>query len=427
MIMNVLIFTSLYPNNIWPHHGVFVKERMTKFAQLEGCKAKVVAPVPYFPPLKISRRAQFSQIVQQESIEGLEVYHPRYFMIPKVGMVLQGFLMFLFALPCVQKIQSDFHFDLIDAHYVYPDGFAAVLLGSFFKKPVVVSARGSDINLFARFPLIRRFLQYTLTKADRVIAVCKALKDAMVQLDIPGEKITIIPNGVDTRKFFPYPKEQARYTLGLPHDKRIILSVGGLIPRKGFDLLIKALKMLSSQLRQDDLYLVIVGEGESRPVLEQLITELDLDAQVRLVGSVSHQELYLWYSAADLFCLASSREGWPNVVLEALASGIPVVATDVWGVPEIIGSESLGVLTKRSVWDIAESIASALHKPWRSDTLVAYARAHTWDQVALAVLRVFESALSRELGMAGKRRVIPQTTCTDMSSGAESYEHTSRR
>jgi teichuronic acid biosynthesis glycosyltransferase TuaC len=114
------------------------------------------------------------------------------------------------------------------------------------------------------------------------------------------------------------------------------------------------------------------------------------------------------------------------VVLEALASGTPVVATDVWGVPEIIGSESLGVLTKRSVRDIAEGIASALYKPWQSDMLVAYARAHTWDQVALAVLRVFESALSREPGMAGKRGVIPQTARTAMPSGAESYEHTSR-
>src|SRR5215468_5894119 len=244
MSMNVLIFTSLYPNNIWPHHGVFVKERMTKFAQLEGCKAKVVAPVPYFPSLKISRKVQFSQVVQREIIEGLEVYHPRYFMLPKVSMVLHGFLMFLFALPCVQKIQRDFQFDLIDAHYVYPDGFAAVLLGSFFKKPVAVSARGSDINLFARFPLIRRFLQYTLNKADRVIAVSQALKDAMIALHIPEEQIIVISNGVDTEKFCPFSKGEARRKLRLPHHKRILLSVGRLVPLKGFDLLIKALKLL---------------------------------------------------------------------------------------------------------------------------------------------------------------------------------------
>jgi teichuronic acid biosynthesis glycosyltransferase TuaC len=396
MIMNVLIFTSLYPNNIWPHHGVFVKERMTKFAQLEGCKAKVVAPVPYFPSLKISRKVLFSQIVQREIIEGLEVYHPRYFMIPKVSMAFHGLLMFLSALPYIKKIQRDFNFDIIDAHYVYPDGFAAVLLGAFFKKPVVISARGSDINLFVKFPLIRFFLKYALNKADRVIAVCQALKDAMTQLEIPGEKITVVPNGVDINKFFPLPKEAARSKLGLPYDKRILLSIGELIPRKGFDFLIKALKILSEEMNEKNLYLVIVGEGAFRKQLEQLISELNLGKQVRLVGSVPHQELYLWYSAADLFCLASSREGWPNVVLESLASGTPVLATDVWGIPEILCSDTLGVLTKRSAREIAAGIASALHKPWQSDIMVRYAYEHTWDQVALSVLHVFASMLPEQ-------------------------------
>jgi len=410
--MNVLIFTSLYPNNVWPHHGVFVKERMTKFAQLEGCQAKVVAPVPYCPPLKISRKAQFSQVVQREIIEGLEVYHPRYFMIPKVSMTCHGLLMFLSALPYIKKIQKSFDFDIIDAHYVYPDGFAAVLLGKFFKKPVVISARGSDISLFVKLPLIYRFLKYSLSKANRVIAVCQALKSAMMQLDVPEEKITVIPNGIDIQKFFPFPKEEARGKLGLPYDKRILLSVGELIPRKGFDFLIKALKILSEELHEKHLYLVIVGEGAFRKQLEQLIYELNLGKQVRLVGSVPHQELYLWYNAADLFCLASSREGWPNVVLESLASGTPVVATDVWGIPEILCSDTLGVLTKQSEWEIAKGIASALHKPWQSDIIVRYAREHTWDQVALSVLHVFTSALTEQDDLSPTQTplaVLPRT------------------
>src|SRR5215510_5748560 len=127
--VKVLVCTSLYPNSIWPHHGVFVKERMTQFARLEGCNVKVVAPVPYFPPVKITPRWHFSQIPRCESIEGITVYHPRYFMTPKVGMSFYGLTMFLSVLRTVAKIQQDFSFDLIDAHYVYPDGFAAVLLG----------------------------------------------------------------------------------------------------------------------------------------------------------------------------------------------------------------------------------------------------------------------------------------------------------
>src|ERR1044071_6415489 len=306
--MKVLVFTSLYSNNVWPNHGVFIKERMTHFAKVDGCEMKVVAPVPYFPAIKINWRWSYSQVKVLEIRDGIEIYHPRYFMTPKIGMSLYGLTMFLSVLRTVRKIKTNFDFDLIDAHFVYPDGLAAVLLGWFFKKPVVVSARGSDINLYSHFPVIRKILQYTLRKAYGVIAVSHALKEAMVGLGISDEKIFVVPNGVDHRKFFPVPKRDARKTLGLPVDKKIILSVGGLIPRKGFDLLIKALKLLRQEHFRD-LYLVIVGEGPSRPDLEQLIASIGLTQCVRFVGSVPHQELYAWYSAADLFCLASDREG----------------------------------------------------------------------------------------------------------------------
>jgi glycosyltransferase involved in cell wall biosynthesis len=269
--MKVLVFTTLYPNNVWPNHGVFIKERMTHVAKLEGCSIKVVAPVPYFPPLKGNWRWKFSQVFPIEVRDGIEVYHPRYYMVPKVGMTLYGVMMFLSVLQTVRTVQKVFDFDLIDAHFVYPDGFAAVLLGWFFGKPVVVSARGSDINLYSKFPVIRKILQYTLRKADKTIAVCQALKDAMIQLGIADSKISVIPNGVDHRKFFYVPKEEARRRLGLASGKKVILSVGGLIPRKGFDLLINSLPPLKQVLGYD-LCLVIIGEGPLRHTLEGLIS-----------------------------------------------------------------------------------------------------------------------------------------------------------
>src|SRR5262249_14125548 len=158
--------------------------------------------VPYFPAIKLNWRWRFSQVARRELRNGIEVYHPRYFLTPKIGMALYGWMMFLSVLPAVRRIQRGFDFDLIDAHYVYPDGFAAVLFGRVFKKPVVVSARGTDINLYSKFPVIRRLLQYTLHKADRVISVCSALKEAMVKLGIPAEKISVVPNGVDVTKFY---------------------------------------------------------------------------------------------------------------------------------------------------------------------------------------------------------------------------------
>ena len=394
--MKILVFTSLYPNNVWPNHGVFIKERMSHFAKLDGCEVKVVAPVPYFPAIKLNWRWRFSQVARRELRNGIEVYHPRYFLTPKIGMALYGWMMFLSVLPVVKKVKKNFEFDLIDAHYVYPDGFAAVLLGWVFQKPVVVSARGSDINLYSNFPVIRRLLQYTLRKADRVISVCSALKEAMVQLGIPTEKISVVPNGVDVNKFYCLSKEAARRELGIPENRKVILSVGNLIPRKGFDLLIKAIKILIARFDLDNLYVLIVGEGPSKRELAKLISALGLDDEVRLVGAVPHKDLHRWYSAADLSCLTSSREGWPNVLLESLACGTPVVAAKTWGVPEVITSDQIGLLAERTEEAIAEAMLLALGKQWRIESLVGYAKKHTWEHTALGVLCVFQTLLNEK-------------------------------
>jgi glycosyltransferase involved in cell wall biosynthesis len=392
--MKILVFTSLYPNNIWTHHGVFVKERMTRVARLPNCEVQVVAPVPYFPPIRMSRRWLFSQVVHNQIIEDVKVYHPRYFMIPKIGMIFQGLMMFLGSFAAVKRVQQDFDFDVIDAHYVYPDGFAAVLLGMILRKPVVVSARGTDINLYPSFPLVRQMLKATLNKAHGLISVSEALKNAMQGLGVPPDRIFVIPNGVDTSKFYPVPKDRARKSLKLPDDKRILLSVGGLVSGKGFHHLINALHLLRTQHQVHDLMLIIAGEGIFRPELELLIRKLQLQADVKLAGDIPHEELRLWYSAADLFCLASSREGWPNVVLEALACGVPVAATAVGGIPEIIRLPHIGRLTQSNDHQsMAKLIEEALATTWDVDKIVKYAHQHSWEQVACSVHMLLQELL----------------------------------
>jgi glycosyltransferase involved in cell wall biosynthesis len=215
----------------------------------------------------------------------------------------------------------------------------------------------------------------------------------IIQLGIPEEKISVVPNGVDAEAFFSVPREDAQKKIKL-HGKHVILSIGRLTPNKGFDLLIKALRNLYTEVCEKDLYLAIGGEGGYRKELERLISSLGLNEYVRLVGEIPHQELYNWYSAADIFCLASEDEGWPNVVLESLACGTPVVATPVGGIPEIIRSNGIGLLTKRSEQDIAETISIALKKPWDRNEIAQYARQHTWDKVAQSVYDVFQSVLN---------------------------------
>ncbi|MGE0823684.1 MAG: glycosyltransferase family 4 protein [Candidatus Binatia bacterium] len=390
--MKVLVFTSLYPNNMWPNQGVFIKERVAHVAKLDHCEVKVVAPVPYFPPVRLGARWRFSQVVQHEIREGIEIIHPRYYMIPKVGMVFYGVSLFASLLPHVRRMQHSFAFDLIDAHFVYPDGMAAVLLGRMLGKPVVVSARGSDINVYKDLTLIRPLLRWTLGRANAVVTVSQALKDAMERLGTAREKIHVIPNGVDSEKFFPMARAKAREQVGI-RTERVILSVGHLTANKGFALLVRALKVLVDEYGLTDLRLVIVGEGGYRKELEQLIHVENVESRVTLVGAIAHSELHSWYSAADVFCLASAHEGCPNVVLESLACGTPVVATAVGGIPEILRSSDIGILTERKERALAASLAEALQTIWQKEVIIRYARQQTWAQVAKEVFHVFNKAI----------------------------------
>jgi glycosyltransferase involved in cell wall biosynthesis len=404
--MKVLVFTTLYPNNVWPNHGVFIRERMIHFAKLEGCSVKVVAPVPYFPAFKGNWRWSFSQVAPMEVRDGIEVYHPRYYMIPKFGMTLYGWLMFLSTLHTVKTMQKAFDFDIIDAHFVYPDGFAGVLLGKYFNKPVIVSARGSDINLYSTLPIIRRMLCYTLSRAKRVIAVSQALKTSIATFGVSGDKVAVVPNGVDVKKFYPLAKEAARSELNLARN-RIILSAGNLTVNKGFDLLIRAFSRLANDASGVDPFLVIVGEGAMRAQLENLINSLGIRDRAKLVGAVPHEQMHLWYSAADLFCLASRREGWPNVVLESFACGTPVVATNVGGIPEIITADYLGVVVERDELALADAIESALKKRWNSNAITRYAKNQSWARVSLALSDLFQSVVDKN--HATRRQSLRET------------------
>ena len=391
--MRVLTFTTLFPNNIWPRQGVFIKERMSHVARLGGCDVTVVAPVPYFPPIRVSQRQRFRQVEYEEMIDGFQVFHPRYFMVPKVGMTSYGVTMFLSVASLVRRIQRRFDFDLIDAHYAYPDGLAAVLLGRLCRKPVVLSARGSDINVFGKMLLIRRLIRYTLRQADAIIAVSDALKERIVDLGLPGERVAVISNGVDTRKFCAVDRDEARTALGFLGG-RLLLSVGNLLPIKGFDVLIAALKILVERGLPSDVRLVIVGDGPERRRLKALVSQARLQERVSFVGEVPQEQLRLWYNAADVFCLTSRSEGCPNVVLEAIACGTPVVASAVGGVPEIIQSELNGLLCRGRPSELADAIERALSNRWDPVRIASQARErYSWDERVRGVVEVFRSVV----------------------------------
>ncbi len=395
--MKLLTLSSLFPNNIMPHHGIFVRERMSHAAEHNDWTVQVLAPVPYYPPLPFGWRRQYRRVKKREEFGRLSVYHPSFFMIPKFGMFLQALLLCVSMMIPVRRLRDTVGFDCIDAHYAYPEGVAGVLLGMLFRKPVVITVRGSDVNVFRHFPLIRWWLRFALGRADRVIAVSQALKQAVMALGVSSDRIHVIPNGVDATKFSPLSQSEARKWLGLPMGQNVLLSVGNLTENKGMDLLIRALKVLENIPEFSKIQLFLVGEGPQYEAYQRLIGDLFLEGRVRLQGRVAHEDLALWYSAADVSCLMSEREGWPNVLLESMACGTPVLATRAGGIPEIVQSGQLGVLVERNVAAIVEGVKTALTTPWNPAVLRDYAESQSWDRVSDRLKSVFESVMGRPL------------------------------
>jgi len=393
--VRILTYTSLFPNKVKPVLGIFIFQRVFHFARRPGNLVQVIAPVPFFPRwIRWSRWKKEGQVPDRESIGTLDVRHPRFFLIPKISMPFHGLLLFLGSWRLASRLHREMQFDCIDAHFVYPDGFAAVLLGKLLRIPVVVSARGTDINQYPGFRLIRPMIRWTLRNASGNIAVSASLKEVMIGLGTAESSMRVIGNGIDPERFHPVDPSVARERLGLPQGVPILVSVGGLIPRKGFHFLIPAFAQVASRFPGSRLY--ILGEGEFRSRLEALVRESKLEDRIFLPGSSPNEELHFWFSAANLSCLVSSREGWPNVLQESLACGTPVLATKVWGAPEVVVSSELGFLVKQDVSAIAESLAQALEKDWNRGAIARHAATRTWAVVAGEMEDYLKECVSRK-------------------------------
>jgi glycosyltransferase involved in cell wall biosynthesis len=385
--MRILVFSSLYPNGAMPQHGLFVQRRVEAVARA-GVQARVVAPVPFFPrALPMARWRTWARVPVQERLGKLVVTHPRYLHAPGPGMYVQAASMTRATLAHVRALQREFEFQLIDAHYVYPDGVAAVRLARALGVPCVLTARGSDINLLSRFAGVRRQIVAVLQAADAVVAVSAALAAAMRDLGAPPDRLHVVPNGIDRDVFHYGDAAAARAKLGVFADERMLLSVGNLNELKGHALVVEAVARLRARGIRTRYH--IIGEGEERSRLEARIATLGLEDYVTLEGTVPNERLRPWYQAASLFVLGSSREGWPNVLNEALACGTPVVATKVGGVPEIVRHGDNGLLMERSVEAIATAIAAGLERAWDRPALAAEAARTSWSDVAERVVGIF--------------------------------------
>ena len=390
--MRLLTFSSLYPNATKPHHGIFVETRLRQLLGSHPIEARVMAPVPWFPFTheRFGDYARQARIPRQEVRQGIAIEHPRYPLIPKFGMNLAPWGMALACLPLLRaQIRNGQDFDLIDAHYFYPDGVAATLLGHWLKKPVIITARGSDLNLLPHHPIPRRLIQRAAQRAAHLITVSGALKEVLVQLGADANKITVLRNGVDLTLFQPTEREKTRRQLALTTHP-LLVSVGNLVPGKGHDLVIRAIEPL------EPFQLLIIGSGPEQQNLERLVQQLNLDQRVQFKTHLPQAELAKYYSAADALVLASASEGWANVLLESLACGTPVISTAVGGSPELITAPEAGRLVQeRTPQALTQAIQDLFaHLPDREDTR-RFASRFNWEETSAGQMTLFRNVVAR--------------------------------
>ena len=385
--IRTLLFSTLYPSSARPNHGIFVETRLRHLLSSHQVETKVIAPVPWFPSTHphFGHYSRYAATPKHEIWNDIEVFHPRYLLPPKLGMTIAPLLLALGAYPTIRcLLRSGFDFNLIDAHYYYPDGVAAALLARWLRKPFVVTARGTDLNLIPQYALPRRMIRWTADQAQASIGVCSALMGVLRDLGAPPEKLHVLRNGVDLERFRQLDQQAMRAELGLPKSAVILLSIGYLIERKGHHLLIDALTQLP------EAHLVIVGDGEEQANLARQIVERGLNQRVRLVGVVPNAKLARWYSAADVLALASSREGWANVLLESMACGTPVVATRIWGTPEIMRDPVAGrLVNERTAEAFAQAIRALLRDYPDRAAVRRYAEGFSWDATTEGQIALF--------------------------------------
>jgi len=372
-----------------PSHGIFVMQRLKQLLESGLVDAKVVAPIPYVPDwIQVPRKyARYRGIESTEVIRDVQVFHPRYPIVPKVGMSIAPALLAASTIELVRNIRrNDYAFDIIDAHYFYPDGVAAAYIARRLKIPLVITARGTDINLIPRYRIPRLQILWAADNADAIITVCDALRQRLIELGVPPEKVRTLRNGVDPKIFYPADRLEARRKLDL--QRMTLLSVGHLIERKGHHLTIEALTLLP------DVELILIGAGPEEQKLRSLAASLGVADRVRFAGEIAQGGLREYYTACDATVLASSREGMANVLLESLACGCPVVATDVWGNPEVISKPAAGTLIQdRSAAGIAGGVRRLFASPpGRTETL-AHSHQFHWHSTTVGQLEIFNELL----------------------------------
>ena len=365
--MNILALTNLFPSAWDPLRASFNRQQFDRLASLHALDVMVAID---FRDRRRGRRGEPPPLSHARTCDFTFWYPPR------IGRSLHGLAWYasLIAQRGAELRRS--RYDMLLASWGYPDAVGTARLARTLGLPYVVKVHGSDLNLQADRWLQRRQIASALRGARAVIAVSAALARRACELGAPPDRVHVLYNGVDGDHFRPGNRAQARERLGLPADAPLVLYVGNLKPGKGCLDLLEAFPGLLQ--RHPEARLAFVGDGPAARALRSRTEELGLGRQVLLAGARAHDELPAWMHAANLLCLPSHNEGVPNVILEAMACGLPVVATDVGGIPEVLPAQAGRMVPPRDRAALVDALEAVLRGPWSADAITAHAARYSW-------------------------------------------------
>lgn len=390
--LNVASVSTLFPSAERPQQGIFVERRLNSLSRIAN--VRVVQPVPWFPLIRPRCTAPLPQ--NRTADQRTPVSREPMFYLPGVLKSLDALWLERSILPVLRSWNEEHRIDLIDAHFGYPEGVGCVRAAHRLGLPVFVTLRGNEVKHLERRSIKAQLLT-ALKSCTGIITVSDSLRRALVRQGIKDAQIAVIPNAVDMREFHPGSQAEARSRLNLPADRRFLIAVGHLVHEKGHDLVIRALAHL--RIQHPEVELIILGARANEPAyprrLHRLAAELGLTNAVHFVGGQSPQRVAAWLQAADVFTLATWREGCCNAVLEALACGLPVVTTSVGDNEQYVSSPHFGSIVPPGDWQsLSRALHTALGRNWNAHEISqSIARRGGWEGVASQVARFFEAQL----------------------------------
>jgi teichuronic acid biosynthesis glycosyltransferase TuaC len=377
--LRVLAVTRIFPNRLEPLACPFQRKQFVALSR--HVDLTVMATIPHFPGAGLLgdryRVGKLSRLPLRDVMDGLPLLHPHALYLPRVGPLLSAINAPLYLtglLPLVPQLRNQF--DVVLGAFLFPDAWAARQIATILNLPYVVKAHGTDVNVTARSASVRPFIRSALRNASATIAVSRPMLDALVALGAPPDRVMHVPNGVDRHLFRPRNRAEARRSLGLPERGKMLLFVGRLEKEKGLEELVAAYRDLITK-SSESISLAFLGDGSFRESLAEQVKELK---NVHLLGNRPAEDVARYLAAANVLVLPSWAEGTPNVVLEALAAGRPIVATHVGGIPDVVRHDCTGLLVPpRDVPALASALRTALHRSWNEEEIVKTAPPD-WDR-----------------------------------------------